>query len=200
MPLRLGQVPKLVRVQFCFSLDPTSGASQVALVVKNLPANTGDAREVGSIPGSGRSPGEGNGNPLQYSCLENPMDRGAWRATVHRVARIDMTEQLCSYLLPSWIPNNLCSFDKEGAVLDTHLLTWHQLALLLSHWDNDFTEQEHQPRPLWDDDGTRQDMNVVQATERQIQPSPGEYEWQLLLHQLQPQLLTSLSPHIDEIY
>ena len=53
MPLRLGQVPKLVRVQFCFSLDPTSGASQVALVVKNLPANAGDAREVGSIPGSG---------------------------------------------------------------------------------------------------------------------------------------------------
>ena len=94
MPLRLGQVPKLVRVQFCFSLDPTSGASQVALVVKNLPANAGDAREVGSIPGSGRSPGEGNGNPLQYSCLENPMDRGAWQATVHRVARIDMTEQL----------------------------------------------------------------------------------------------------------
>ncbi len=49
----------------------------MALVVKNLPANAGD---VGSIPGSGRSPGEGNGNPLQYSCLENPMDGGAWQA------------------------------------------------------------------------------------------------------------------------
>ena len=49
-------------------------------LVKNLPANAGDA---GSIPGLGRSPGEGNGNPLQYPCLENPMDRGAWRATVH---------------------------------------------------------------------------------------------------------------------
>ena len=59
-------------------------SSQGALVVKHLPANAGDA---GSIPGSGRSPGEGNGNPLQYSCLENPMDRGAWRATVHGVSK-----------------------------------------------------------------------------------------------------------------
>ena len=59
---------------------------QVALVVKNPLANTGDVRDVGSIPESGRCPGEGNGNPLQYSCLENPMDKGAWRATVHRVA------------------------------------------------------------------------------------------------------------------
>ena len=52
-------------------------ASQVALVVKNPPAIAGDARDTGSIPGFGRSPGEGNGNPLQYSCLENPMDTGA---------------------------------------------------------------------------------------------------------------------------
>ena len=56
-------------------------------VVKNPPANAGDARDVGSIPGSGRSPGVGNGNPLQYSCLENSMDRGAWQATVHVVAK-----------------------------------------------------------------------------------------------------------------
>ena len=62
-------------------------ASQVALVVKNLPANTGDIRDAGSIPGSERSPGDGNGNPLQYSCLENPMDRGARWAIVHRVAK-----------------------------------------------------------------------------------------------------------------
>ena len=55
------------------------------LVVKNPPANAGDIRDAGSTPGSGRSPGEGNGNPLQASCLENPMDRGAWRATVPRV-------------------------------------------------------------------------------------------------------------------
>ena len=53
-------------------------ASQVVLVVKNLPANAGDVRDVSSIPGSGRSPGGGHGHPLQYSCLENPMDRGAW--------------------------------------------------------------------------------------------------------------------------
>ena len=56
-------------------------------MVKNLSANAGDMRDLGSIPGSGRSPGEGNGNPLQYACLENPVDRGNWRATVHRVAK-----------------------------------------------------------------------------------------------------------------
>ena len=55
-------------------------------MVKNLPANPGAIRDVGSIPGLGRSPGGGHGNPLQYSCPENPMDRGAWRAIVHRVA------------------------------------------------------------------------------------------------------------------
>ena len=59
----------------------------VGSVVKNLPTNAGDARDVGSIPGSGRSPEGGNGNPLQYSCLENPMDRRAWRATVLGVAK-----------------------------------------------------------------------------------------------------------------
>jgi len=52
-------------------------------VVKNQPANAGDARDMGSIPESGKSPAVGNGNPLQYSCLENSMDRGAWWATVH---------------------------------------------------------------------------------------------------------------------
>ena len=59
----------------------------MALVVKNLPANAGDTRDSGLIPGLERSPGGGNGNPLQYSCLENPMDRGAWQATVYRVAK-----------------------------------------------------------------------------------------------------------------
>ena len=58
----------------------------MVLVVKNLPANVGDIRDAGLIPEFGRSPGEGHGNPSQYSCLENPMDRGAWRAIVHRVA------------------------------------------------------------------------------------------------------------------
>ena len=61
-------------------------------LVKNLPANAVDARDMGLIPGLGRSPGEGNGKPLQYSCLENPMNEGAWWATVHGVAKeLDMT-------------------------------------------------------------------------------------------------------------
>ena len=59
----------------------------MALVVKSLPANAGGVRDVGSIPGSGRSPGGGHGNLLHYSCLENHMDRGAWRATVHGVTK-----------------------------------------------------------------------------------------------------------------
>ena len=62
-------------------------ASQVVLVVKNPPANARAARDTGSIPGSGRSPGGGSGNPLQFSCLENPTDKGAWRAMVHRVTK-----------------------------------------------------------------------------------------------------------------
>ena len=87
------------RFTYCQSL-PTSWlclsirASQVALVVKNPPVSAGDARDMGSIPESGRSPGEGNGNPLQYSCLEDPMDRGAWWATVLGVAKRHTTEQL----------------------------------------------------------------------------------------------------------
>ena len=56
-------------------------------MVKKLPANAGDIRDAGSIPGLGRSPGGGHGNPLQYFCLENPMDRGAWQATVYGVAK-----------------------------------------------------------------------------------------------------------------
>ena len=62
-------------------------ASQVVLMVKNPPANARDIKDVGLIPGSGRSPGGEHGNPLQYSCLENPMDRGDWWATIHRVAK-----------------------------------------------------------------------------------------------------------------
>ena len=69
---------------------PSSGepwASQVELVVKNPSANAGGIRDVGSIPGLGRCPGGGNGNSLQYSSLENPMDRGAWQVIVHRLAK-----------------------------------------------------------------------------------------------------------------
>ena len=69
-------------------LGDTQGFSG-ATVVKNPPANVGDA---GLIPGSGRFPGGGNSNPLQYSCLENPMDRGAWWVTVHVVRELEMTE------------------------------------------------------------------------------------------------------------
>ena len=67
----------------------THWTSQVALVVKNLPANSGEVREMSSIPGLGRSTGRGHGKPLQH-----PMDRGAWRIVVHRVAELDMTETI----------------------------------------------------------------------------------------------------------
>ena len=76
-----------------FSLSCSlSEYSQMALEVKNLSANAGDLRDADLIPELGRSPGGGNGNPLQYSCLENPMDRGAWRTIVHRVTEVDMNE------------------------------------------------------------------------------------------------------------
>ena len=77
-------LPILVFLQ-CKDLPALHGALLVAQLVKNPPVSAGDTRDVGSIPGSGRSPGVENGNPFQYSCLENSMDRGAWLATVHRV-------------------------------------------------------------------------------------------------------------------
>ena len=75
-----------------FSFFTEIGASQVAVVVRNPPANARDARHEGLIPGWGRSPGQRQGNPLQYSCLEDPMDGGTWWTTVHCVAESDMTE------------------------------------------------------------------------------------------------------------
>ena len=76
------------RLNRCYDALTLLWASQVMLVVKNVPANGGDVkRDVGLIPGLGRFPGGGHGIPLQYSCLENPTDRGAWRATVHRVEK-----------------------------------------------------------------------------------------------------------------
>ena len=71
---------------FAYRLFKSSGK----LAVKNLPANAGDIRDVGSITGLGRFPGGGHANPLQCSCLENPMDRGAWRATIQGIAKSQM--------------------------------------------------------------------------------------------------------------
>ena len=71
----------------CVCVHISIYASLVLLVVKNLPANAGDVRDMGSIPRWGRLPGGGHGNPLQHSCLKNPMHRGAWRAAVHKVSQ-----------------------------------------------------------------------------------------------------------------
>ena len=79
------------------------GASQVALVIKNPSSNEGAIRDTGSIPGSGRSPGGGHGNPLQYSCLGNLMDRGAWRALVHWVAKSWSWLKQLSYSWEDWV-------------------------------------------------------------------------------------------------
>ena len=77
--------------QNIFSIKTAPHKILVALVVKNSPANVTDTGDRGLIPGSARSPEEGNGNPLQYSCLKNPMGRGAWWAIVHEVVQSDMT-------------------------------------------------------------------------------------------------------------
>ena len=77
---------QIVTVGDCIIPSLQVGAFQMALVAKNLPASAGDLRDTRSIPESGRSPREGNGNPLQYTCLGNCMGRGAWQATVHGVA------------------------------------------------------------------------------------------------------------------
>ena len=78
-------------------------------MVKNLLANAGDTGDAALIPGSGRSPGEGNGNPLQYSCLEDPMDRGAWWATVYGVTKgMDTTEH-------SWVFSMVFPFCSQGS-------------------------------------------------------------------------------------
>ena len=80
------------------------GAFRVVLVVKNPPTRAGEVRDVGSIPGSERSPGGGHGNPLQYSCLENPMDRGTWWATVHRVAKSrTLLKQLSTHTIQTMV-------------------------------------------------------------------------------------------------
>ena len=86
------------------------------LVLKNSPANAGDVRDRGLIPGLGRSPGGGNGNSLQYSCLENPMDRGAWQTTVHRVAKSQT--QLKQLRMHAELINNVVLVSGVVLVLD----------------------------------------------------------------------------------
>ena len=93
----------ILKISFIYSFEPHCMASQVALAVKNPPAKAGDVKDTGLISGLGRSPREGNGNPLQYSCLENPMDRGAWQATAHRVAKSwTRLKQLRMYMHGMW--------------------------------------------------------------------------------------------------
>ena len=90
--MNFGRDTNVQTITFHFSYIK-SGASQVALVVKNPPANAGDIRDAGLIPRLERSPGEGNGNPLQYSCLENPMDRSLVGYSPWGRKDLDMTEQ-----------------------------------------------------------------------------------------------------------
>ena len=104
----------------------TYGASQVAPVVKNPTANAGEVRDVGSIPGLGRSLGGGHGNPLQYPCLENPKDRGTQRAMVHRITK-------------SWTPQKLLS---THACIYTHIyLNWQHHSKSLSR--NVYLQSSH---------------------------------------------------------
>ena len=120
----------------------------MAPVVKNPPANAGDIRDTGSVSGLGRSPGEGHGNPLQYSCLGNPMDRGAWWATVHGVAR--------SQTRLKWLNMHTCIYPTEWDYFPQHLYRFPltsnapgfqfsaslpSLAVCLSHFCKTF--------PLW---------------------------------------------------
>ena len=85
-----------LQYKYCY---PHFRASQVVLVIKKPPDDAGDAKDAGSIPGWGRSPGEGNANPLKYSCLEHPMARGAWWALVQRVTKGQTTEHSHMHLL-----------------------------------------------------------------------------------------------------
>ena len=91
MSWKIGAIVSLKKVSMAIpSTLPHFGASQVVLVV--LPANAGDIRDMGLIPGSGRFPGGQHGSSLQYPCLETPIDSGAWCATVHGVTESDMAE------------------------------------------------------------------------------------------------------------
>ena len=95
----------LLGASFLESFVPSMGTKELPSWCsgKNLSPNAGDVRDVGLIPGSGRSPGEGNGNPLQYSCWKNPMDRGAWRAMAHGVTWQRMFYMLILIIWLLWV-------------------------------------------------------------------------------------------------
>ena len=119
-------------------------AFQVVLVVRNLAANAGDIRDEGSIPGLGRSPGGGHGSPLQYSCLENPMDRGAWWATVHRVAKsrtwLKWLSTACGYGINWSEPNRSEIADKLTSSRPWTSSYTHCNTLAYAKW---YTPQHH---------------------------------------------------------
>ena len=105
--------------------------SQVILVIKNLSVNAGDLRDVGSVPGLGRSCGGGHSNPIQYSCLEDPMDRGTWLATVYRVTkrvRHDLPHLSLLLFFPS------CPIDLYFCLCDSTILCASTILITVTLW------------------------------------------------------------------
>ena len=140
------------------------GASQMVLVLKNLSANAGDIRDAGSIPGSGRSSEGGNGNPLHYSCLENPMDRGAWRATVHRVIRSQTWMKWLSTALLSmeiWCTHGIWDFSKSQSEYKVGVL--HPWLNKQGYW---------QP---WE--ASHLKLNLLQMQKESILRNPDDWRW-----------------------
>ena len=120
----------------------------MALVVKNLPAKVGDIRDTGSIPGSGRSPQGGHGNPVQYSCLKNPMDRGAWQAIVYRISeghdwkwlsrlRVSISENITQSLMTLKIhltPEEYTKVSQFYGILPFLLQQWQDIIIEILIW------------------------------------------------------------------
>ena len=123
------------------------GASQVELAVKNPPANAGDLRGVDLITGSGRSPGGGHSNPLQCSCLENPVDRGAWWATVHGVAKswTQGSDLACTHRNETARAQSVCVFNSLGTLSFHHGWT----VLCSHHYCVRFPVSMHPHQHLW---------------------------------------------------
>ena len=128
----------------------------MALVVKNLPANAGDIRAEGLIPGSGRFPGAGNGNPLQYSSLENPTERGAWQATVHRVAESKTRLKRLS----THSGTNLCAQEIFFAAFRTFSCPV-QASLVMLHGLSNSGARASLPHGMWDLSSLGRDLTRV---------------------------------------